>query len=67
MLVKKFGHKDIYRVLDTIVVSEVLNCFVDFRADSLRVYNQKKQVLKLSEENALSNSEKDEIMINCNK
>ena len=60
---KKFGHKDIYRVLDTIVVSEVLNCFVDFRADSLRVYNQKKQVLKLSEENALSNSEKDEIMI----
>jgi len=62
---KKFGHKDIFRVLDTIVVADVLNCFVDFRSDSLRSYNQKKQMLELSEQNALSNSEKDEIMVNA--
>jgi len=60
---KDFGHKEIYRNFDTILVSDVLNCFMNYRGDALRVYNQKKQKLELAEQNALSNSEKDEIMI----
>jgi len=62
---KEFGHKEIYRNLDTILVSDVLNCFVEFRSDALRSYNQKKQNLELSEKTKLSNSEINEIMINA--
>lgn len=40
---KDFGHTDIYRNLDSIVVSDVLNCFIDFRGEKLRAYNQKKR------------------------
>lgn len=62
---KDFGHKDIFRTLDTILVSDVLNCFMNFRSESLRAYNQKKQKLQLVEQTALTTSEKDEIMINA--
>lgn len=62
---KEFGHKQIFRTLDTILVSEVLNCFVTFRSDSLRSYNQKKQFIELSEKSKLSNSEIDKIMTNA--
>lgn len=62
---KKFGHKDIYRILDTIVVSDVLNCFVDFRGNSLRTYEQKKQNLLLKSKNDLTDSEKDKLMIDA--
>ena len=62
---KDFGHKDIFRSLDTILVSDVLNCFMNFRSESLRAYNQKKQKLQIAEQNALTTSEKDEIMISA--
>lgn len=62
---KDFGHKEIFRNLDTILVSDVLNCFMNYRSDNLRSYNQKKQKLELVEKNALSNSEKEEIMTNA--
>lgn len=62
---KDFGHKDIYRNLDTILVSDVLNCFVNFRSDSLRAYNEKNNILRIQESNSLSNSEKDKIMIDA--
>ena len=60
---KDFGHKEIYRNFDTILVSDVLNCFMNYRGDALRVYNQKKQKLELTEQNALSKSEIEEIMV----
>jgi hypothetical protein len=60
---KKFGHKDIFRILDVIVISEVLNCFVEYRSDTLRIHTQKAQKLALQEENKLSDSEIDKQMI----
>ena len=62
---KDFGHKEIYRNLDTILVSDVLNCYVGFRADSLRAYNEKLNVLAIEESNKLSESEKEKIMIDA--
>jgi hypothetical protein len=62
---KKFGHKDIFRLLDVIVVSDVLNCFVEFRSDSLRTYTQKAQNLMIESQNKMSDSEKFDIMTNA--
>lgn len=61
---KKFGHKDIFRILDSVVISDVLNNFIEFRSDSLRNYNQKKELL-LQDKNDLSEIEKDKIMIDA--
>ena len=49
---KEFGHKDIYRTLDTIVISDVLNCFIDVRAEKLRAYNQKNKALEFYRDEA---------------
>ena len=62
---KDFGHKEIYRNLDTILVSDVLNCFVNFRSDSLRTYNEKNNILAIEASNKLSDSEKEKIMIDA--
>ena len=62
---KDFGHKEIYRNLDTILVSDVLNCYVGFRSDSLRAYNEKMNTLAIEESNKLSDSEKEQIMIDA--
>lgn len=62
---KDFGHKDIFRTLDTIIVYDVLNCFVGFRADSLRTYNEKKNILLIEQSNSLSESEKKQIMVDA--
>lgn len=59
---KDFGHKDIFRTLDTIVVSDVLNCYISFRAEKLRLYTEKKNILAIEESNKLSDSEKFDIM-----
>ena len=40
---KDFGHKEIYRTLDTIVVSDVLNKYLDYRSQVLRSYDQKQR------------------------
>lgn len=56
---KDFGHKDIFRQLDTIVVSDVLNCFMNFKSDSLRAYGIKKQTLLESSKNEISPEEKE--------
>lgn len=59
---KDFGHKDVFRTLDAIVVSDVLNCFLNYRSEKLRVYTQKNQKLALEQSNKLSNSEIEKIM-----
>ncbi len=61
---KEFGHKDIYRQLDTLVVSDVLNHFVFYRGEKLRSYNQKQQILLQKKENEISTEEKEQIAIN---
>lgn len=38
---------EVYRMLDSIIVSNVLNKYLDYRAENLRVYDNKKQVLEL--------------------
>jgi len=58
---KDFGHKDIFRTLDTIVVSDVLNCFVGYRGDALRTYSQKVQLLK-NKPNEMTEQEKKDLM-----
>ncbi len=62
---KELGFKEIYRNLDTIVVSDVLNAYVDFRNESLHVYMSKKANLKLEEKNKLSEEEKDKLAISA--
>jgi len=59
---KDFGHKEIYRNLDTIVVSDVLNCFVDLRSEKLRAYTQSKQKLVLEAKNKISEADSEKIM-----
>jgi len=54
---KKFGHKEIFRILDVIVVSDVLNCFINYRSDSLRFYVQKKQNKAIESSVSLSEEE----------
>jgi hypothetical protein len=63
-IAKEFGHKDIYRQLDTIVVSDVLNCFMNFRADNLRAYTFKKQTFLRETNEEMSEEEKDKIVEN---
>lgn len=60
---KDFGHKDIFRQLDTIVVGDVLNCFMNFRSERLRTYSVKKQSLIQSAKNELNQEEKNRIAI----
>lgn len=62
---KDFGHKDVFRTLDAIVVSDVLNCFLNYRSEKLRIYTQKNQKLALEEKNKLSSSEIEKIMIDA--
>lgn len=59
---KELGFKEIYRNLDTIVVSDVLNAYVDFRNESLRVYEMKKQNL-LQQDKKITKEESDKMVI----
>lgn len=42
---KEFAELKVFRMLDCIVVADVLNAFKDFRSDSLRGYDEKKKLL----------------------
>jgi hypothetical protein len=59
---KEFPEIKVFRMLDCVVVGEVLNAYVDFRNESLRVYDNKKKQLPLNA--SLTNSEINEIMVN---
>ena len=54
---KEFPEIKVFRMLDCIVVGEILTAFVNFRNDSLRVYDDKKRVL-LAEPEPTSEEEK---------
>jgi len=60
---KELGFKEIYRNLDTIVVSDVLNAYVEYRNQHLHVYTSKKAALRLEANNTLSEQEKDQLTI----
>lgn len=60
---KDFGHKEIYRTLDTIVVSDVLNKFLDYRSQVLRSYDQKQKIQKLENMSNISEAEANKIMV----
>lgn len=62
---KEFGHKDIFRVLDTIVVSDVLNHFISFRGEKLKLYTEKNKKLMIEESYKVSEPEKTKIMIDA--
>jgi len=40
---KEFSHLKVFRMLDCVVVGEVLNEYINFRNESLKVYDNKKQ------------------------
>ena len=57
---REFPEIKVFRVLDCVVVGEVLNAFKEFRNESLRTYDQKKLIAKskpMSEEQIKSNHE----------
>lgn len=61
-LAKEFPGVKVFRILDCVVVGEVLNAFKEFRNESLRVYDRKKLLLiaeskQMSEEEIKSNRE----------
>ncbi len=59
---KGFPGIKVFRVLDCVAVGEILQAFTDFRADSLRSYNQKKQKI-LSTSTELTEEEKEKIVL----
>ena len=63
---KEFPDIKVFRILDSIVVGDVLNAFREYRNESLRTYSQKKQLL-LTQEVPISESEKKEIRKNLLK
>lgn len=60
---KEFPELKVFRMLDCIVVAEVLNAFKEFRSDSLRGYDEKKMRL-LTEPEPISESEKKKYSLN---
>ena len=62
---KDFGHKEIYRNLDTIVVSDVLNCFMNLRAEKLIRYSQKNNNLMIENNTKLTDIEIEKISNNA--
>lgn len=57
---KEFEDIKVFRMLDCIVVGEILTAFVNFRNESLRVYDSKKQSL-LSEASPSTKNEKEAV------
>lgn len=57
---KEFSNIKVFRILDCISIGEVLTAFTDFRNESLRVYDKKKEKL-LIEQNKISEEEKQQI------
>ncbi|TDO68849.1 hypothetical protein EV143_11833 [Flavobacterium chryseum] len=57
-IAKEFPDLKVFRILDCVVVADVLNAFKEFRNDSLRTYDFKKQNLLL-ESNQMTQDEKD--------
>ena len=57
---KEFEDIKVFRLLDCIVVGEILTAFVNFRNDSLRVYDDKKRLL-LAEPQPTSEEQKKQI------
>lgn len=56
-VVKEFPELKVFRILDCVVVADVLNAFKEFRNDSLRTYDFKKQKL-LHQPQSMSEEEK---------
>lgn len=63
---KEFPDIKVFRILDSIVVGDVLNAFREYRNESLRTYSQKKNIL-INKEAPISQSEKKEIRKNLLK
>lgn len=59
---KEFPQIKVFRILDSIVVGEVLNAYRDYRNEALRTYSHKKQLL-LTQSSPVSESEKNEIRL----
>lgn len=57
---KEFSEIKVFRMLDCIVVGEILRAFVDFRNESLKVYDDKKRNL-LNQTNEMSEEEKNNL------
>lgn len=58
---KGFAEIKVFRLLDCIAVGEVLNAYIDFRAESLRSYSEKKRKLE-NQLPEISDSQKEEII-----
>ena len=57
---KEFPEIKVFRLLDCVSIGEILNAFVEFRNESLRVYSDKKTKQNLLPE--ITSSQKDEIL-----
>lgn len=57
---KEFPQIKVFRILDSIVVGEVLNAYREYRNEALRTYSHKKKLL-LTQSSPVSESEKKEI------
>lgn len=58
---KEFAQVKVFRILDCVSVSEVLNAFIDFRSDNLRAYSQKKSNIQ-NQLPMITETEKEEIV-----
>ena len=55
---KEFPELKVFRMLDCIVVAEILTAFVDFRNDSLKVYDSQKRLL-IDQSSTITKNEKE--------
>lgn len=58
---KELKNIKVFRLLDCVAVGEVLNAYIDFRAESLRSYSQKK-AMSQNQMPEISDSQKEEII-----
>jgi len=59
---KEFQEVKVFRLLDCMIISDVLTAFIEFRNESLRIYEQKKQYIMLEQKNEISEKEQFDIM-----
>lgn len=57
---KEFAEIKVFRMLDCVVVGEILRAFIDFRNESLKVYDDKKRNL-LNQPKAMSEEQKQQL------
>ena len=55
---KEFPELKVFRMIDCIVVAEILTAFVDFRNDSLKVYDSQKRLL-IDQSSTITKNEKE--------